>query len=442
MSLGRRNFGGLVLTVAVSVIGLASYLSYPTPTEHPQKLSSSQQSNRLPDMSLRSKTCQEAFWGMFVADALSMPVHWYYNTDDIQRDFDGWLTGYVAPRKRHPSSILTISATGGAGRSTFSEKKKSVIGDVILHNKLKFWTKNDRSIHYHQGMSAGDNTLNLHCAARAAIQASRLDSEPASEEDVLAAVMTDYVQFMTTPGTHNDTYAESWHREFFREWDVKGRPAKTEMVMKFIEERQAVLETSHLDHNIDSVGALVQPIPIVLHYADKSEDTAARQAVKLVRMTHGSVNLDPFVDVYARTLHAVLNGASLREKAEEALKTPPVGNARTWRMVQEFSRRATQYSKGSERRLEVYQSAVGQMGLACYIQGAMTSLFFLAHEFHDDFEGGVLTNTNCGGENCHRGAALGALLGAEAARTDKRIPDRFKTGLHSLQNDIQRALDK
>ena len=24
-----------------------------------------------------------------------------------------------------------------------------------------------------------------------------------------------YVQFMTTPGSHNDTYAESFHRDFF-----------------------------------------------------------------------------------------------------------------------------------------------------------------------------------------------------------------------------------
>jgi hypothetical protein len=25
-----------------------------------------------------------------------------------------------------------------------------------------------------------------------------------------------YISFMTTPGSHNDTYAESFHRDFFR----------------------------------------------------------------------------------------------------------------------------------------------------------------------------------------------------------------------------------
>lgn len=58
------------------------------------------------------KAKQEALWGMFVADALAMPVHWYYNPSDIKSGYGGWLTGYRAPEKHHPSSILTISATG------------------------------------------------------------------------------------------------------------------------------------------------------------------------------------------------------------------------------------------------------------------------------------------------------------------------------------------
>lgn len=58
------------------------------------------------------KAKQEALWGMFIADALAMPVHWYYNPSDIKSGYGGWLTGYQAPEEHHPSSILTISATG------------------------------------------------------------------------------------------------------------------------------------------------------------------------------------------------------------------------------------------------------------------------------------------------------------------------------------------
>jgi ADP-ribosylglycohydrolase len=45
----------------------------------------------------------------------------------------------------------------------------------------------------------------------------------------------------------------------------------------------------------------------------------------------------------------------------------------------------------------------------------------------DSFEKAVLANTNVGGENCHRGAALGALMGAAVGESG--IPRRFIQGL-------------
>ena len=58
------------------------------------------------------KAKEGAVWGMLITDAMSMPVHWYYNPSDIKTGYGGWLTGYNAPERRHPSSILTLSATG------------------------------------------------------------------------------------------------------------------------------------------------------------------------------------------------------------------------------------------------------------------------------------------------------------------------------------------
>lgn len=40
----------------------------------------------------------------------------------------------------------------------------------------------------------------------------------------------------------------------------------------------------------------------------------------------------------------------------------------------------------------------------------------------------MLSNTNVGGENCHRGSALGALMGAAVG--EKGIPKRFIEGLN------------
>ena len=55
---------------------------------------------------------KEAFWGLFIGDAMGMPAHWYYNPNDIKRSYGGWLTDYTAPNKNHPSSILSLSSVG------------------------------------------------------------------------------------------------------------------------------------------------------------------------------------------------------------------------------------------------------------------------------------------------------------------------------------------
>ncbi|XP_078694773.1 uncharacterized protein LOC144923808 isoform X1 [Branchiostoma floridae x Branchiostoma belcheri] len=384
---------------------------------------------------------EACLWGLLIGDALSMPVHWYYDADDIKRDYGKWLTGYVAPKKHHPSSIMSLSATGGSGRSGFSMRKEEpLIGNVILHDKLQYWTKSaGASVHYHQGMSAGDNTLNALCALRVCQTMARVYPDgDLSPRDLRSAVLADYVTFLTTPGSHNDTYAESFHRAFFRDWIPAGKPVRKDELMKFAEKRYKEQSAGRADSQLAVIGAFVMAVPFVLHSAHLPEAEAVRNTVDFVRLTHPlpPSQLEPYVELYVKSLHAVLNGASLQEKAAEALQSPLLGGSGTWKRVQAFSSEAAGYAKGSDMRLSVYQEAVGHFGLACYIRGSLTSLFFLAHEFHDDMEGGVLTNTNVGGENCHRGAALGALLAAAAGRTGQPLPQGLKDGLGSARNDL------
>jgi hypothetical protein len=66
---------------------------------------------------------------------------------------------YEAPKEKHPSSIMNLSNTGGHGRGG---QQGSIIGDVINHGKKQFWGR--QNVHYHQGMQAGENTLNALCA--------------------------------------------------------------------------------------------------------------------------------------------------------------------------------------------------------------------------------------------------------------------------------------
>jgi ADP-ribosyl-[dinitrogen reductase] hydrolase len=45
-----------------------------------------------------------ALLGMFVGDALAMPVHWYCDLRALQRDY-GRVSGYLDPKHPHPDSI-------------------------------------------------------------------------------------------------------------------------------------------------------------------------------------------------------------------------------------------------------------------------------------------------------------------------------------------------
>ena len=97
-----------------------------------------------------------ALYGMYIGDALAMPVHWYYDTSRIKKDFGkAGIQKYEAPVKHFPGSIMNLSNTGGGGRGS---DKDSIVGEVILHGKKKFWLRGG-SYHYHHGMSAGENTL-------------------------------------------------------------------------------------------------------------------------------------------------------------------------------------------------------------------------------------------------------------------------------------------
>ncbi|TWW63870.1 hypothetical protein D4764_03G0008780 [Takifugu flavidus] len=312
------------------------------------------------------RSVSEAFWAMCAADSMSMPVHWYYNIDDIKRDFGGWISGFNSPRDRHPSSILTLSNTS---RVCFIQLPSSF-----------------------SGLQAGENTLNVLCALRAAQTLVSGRFTDFSQPDAQAAVLSNYVDFLTTPGTHNDTYAESFHRSFFADWQDTS-PSSPGQVLKFAEKRsRQKLSSSHPDSQLDAIGCLTTILPFILLSASANEEQAVSSAVEFVKLTHPHPNVPEYVELYSRALHAVLGGASVRQQAEHALRRLHV-----WDVCQSYSRRAARFAVSSEKRLKVHQSAVSYLGLACYTKGALSSLFYLAYEFHDNPREGILTNTNCGG---------------------------------------------
>jgi len=143
------------------------------------------------------------FLGSLVGDAVAMPVHWYYNTLALDRDY-GAIDRYLAPRNPHPDSILW--------RSHYQPLNKK--GD-ILHEQARYWGQ--KGIHYHQFLVAGENTLNLKLA-RELFQwiTDRKNYDP-------SAWLEHYIACMRNSHWHRDTYVEEYHRAFFTNLS-RGKP--------------------------------------------------------------------------------------------------------------------------------------------------------------------------------------------------------------------------
>jgi ADP-ribosylglycohydrolase len=331
-------------------------------------------------------------WGMFVGDALSMPVHWYYDVAALQRDF-GTVRDYQTPRESHPSSIMSLASTGAAGRGS---QEGEVVGRVILHGKKHLWGQ--RNQHYHAGLQAGDNTLNLLCV-RVLLQTMNTTGRY-DAGDFLRA----YIAFMTTPDSHDDTYAESYHRDFFANYAQGVSP-----------ERCAGAE----GHDTASIGGLVA-LPPVIVAAMREDDPAAvdRTSLTHLRLTHRSAKLERYASALGQLLTRLLqdravNVAPLACAAAESFGFPAK------RVVERMNR---------ERRSDLH--VIGnQLSPACYIEHSFPAVLYLAARYADDFEAALVANTNVGGDNCHRGAVLGGIMGA--ALGYQAIPERWIQGLRS-----------
>ncbi len=145
-------------------------------------------------------------WGSFIGDALAMPGHWYYNRTALHSDY-GEIRDYMAPRNPHPGSILW--------RSSYEALNSR---GEILHEQARYWGQRD--VHYHQFLKPGENTLNLKLALLFAGLLSRTGRYDAS------AYLAAYIDFMTTPGHHSDTYVEECHRLFFTRYAQGKAPEK------------------------------------------------------------------------------------------------------------------------------------------------------------------------------------------------------------------------
>lgn len=129
----------------------------------------------------------------------------------MKKDY-GVIRGYVDPVEKLPGSIMSKSSTGGGGRGAY---KGNIIGDVIFHGKKQFW-RPGADYHYHHLLKAGESTLEVTLMKRAMDVSTRAGGVFDADK-----IREDYITFMTTKDSHNDTYCGTCHRMFFANLKVR-----------------------------------------------------------------------------------------------------------------------------------------------------------------------------------------------------------------------------
>lgn len=300
-----------------------------------------------------------AFTGSLVADAVAMPVHWYYDTAALDRDY-GVIKGYQPPRNPHADSILW--------RSKYQPVNER--GD-ILRDQAVYWGR--RGVHYHQFLAAGENTLNFQLARelfRWVVARGGYDPH---------AWLDRYVECMLTPGWHRDTYVEEYHRAFFTAY-AQGKPV----------ERCGIADVH--------IGGLAQVPALCAALAAcgvSSEESITQMVETHVSMTHRNARVIDAASTLARMLIRIAGGADMDQAIESA--------GQGWVSLAVFRK----------LRSKPNRSVVGRMlSPACYIDDAFPASVYLAWRHQDDFSAAICANAMVGGDNCHRGAVVGSLLAA------------------------------
>jgi ADP-ribosylglycohydrolase len=305
-----------------------------------------------------------AYFGSLAADALAMPVHWYYNIEALQRDY-GTVDRFMRPKNPHPGSILWRSEY-----HALNEK-----GD-ILREQAQYWGQ--RGIHYHQFLEAGENTLNFLLARELF---SFVKERGAYDPD---AWLERYVARMLQPGWHRDTYVEEYHRAFFTRYSRGKKP------------RDCGIRDVH-------IGGLAT-VPALCAALEGTALSDLRTIVKEhVGLTHADADLLRAADTLVRLLWRVAEGTAIHD----AIRVE-----------------AGDWISGNKSDIWLHQPDQhvirSRFSPACYVENAMPASLYLVWKYHRDFADGVIANAMVGGDGCHRGAVVGSVLGAACG-----VPERF-----------------
>lgn len=396
---------------------------------------------------------KNALWGAFIADAMAMPVHWYYQRKYIKEGFDGGITKYEDAPHPHPESFMV----GMHYHPNITKAQELKRPFDIVHKHIRFYDTNyndlaiklsvhegehknampnkDERYHYHHGLKAGENTLGanlIRVLMRGVIKAGQYKQE---------VFIEDFINHLTTPNLNKDPYTEVYIRAWFENY-TNGVPP------------HACAQEQRDVWSIGSNGGIIRPL--VLALTSKSTFQALGVALQHQQITHRSDNVSSALCVLVPLLRKLLEKeeplATLKESASKVQRTVISGSELSqtyadhngpgnipkdemWKIHTDFSDKTVDLDAlMAEHSEDEILGSVFTTG--CYPEQSLPVLMYLLYKNKFDFKASILANANAGGDNVHRGIILGLLAGAAS----DEIPEALKTGLveyESIKKEIE-----
>jgi len=396
---------------------------------------------------------KNALWGAFIADAMAMPVHWYYRRKYIKEGFEGGITKYEDASHPHPESFMV----GNSYHPNIAKAKELGRPFDIAHQHIHFYDTNyndldiklsvhdgehknampDKSerYHYHHGLKAGENTLGanlIRVLMRSVIKEGKYTQE---------VFIKDFIKYLTTPNLNKDPYTEIYIRAWFKNF-TNGVPP------------HASAQEQRNVWSIGSNGGIIRPL--VLALTSKSTFQALGVALQHQQITHRSDNVSSALCVLVPLLRQLLDKedplATLKAFASKVKTTKISGTelSRTyaehngpgnipkdemWKIHTDFSDESVDLDALMKDYTE--DEILGSVfTTGCYPEQSLPVLMYLLYKNKFDFKSSILANANAGGDCVHRGIILGLLAGAAS----EEIPEELKTGLVEYES-INKEID-
>ncbi|GAA5483619.1 ADP-ribosylglycohydrolase family protein [Haloferula sargassicola] len=334
--------------------------------------------------------------GALVGDALGLGPHWYYDLEEMRRDFGPWIDGYTTPKE---------------GR-------------------------------YHSGMSAGDLSqtgLIIRMLLESTVTCDGydgLDFRERLDRELLPKLDG---QAESGPGGFtNHSFRQLWQARVHegRPWDEVGGNADTSEAA----ERCCVIAARHA----------VDPAAVAWHSFDctrlaQTDSLIVQQSVGFSLVLAALVRGEPFDEELSGKLMDQVGDGTVRFTAESSVMEdegagPSLGFASPDALLLPSWMARTAHDP--DLLIEPAWKISIVHGMSCALPYVLPAAYYLAARFPDDFENAVLHAINGGGQNMSRACLTGALVGAQTGLSG--IPRRFIDGLKdgaSLEQGCLRLAD-